>query len=109
MNNERFERFKAKHPNWSDEQIWTAVSLDMAQDTTIEEKGGDIDPNDADIWKEIVSQAKDWIKEVLPQVFEKVKALFDNIIHQISEWVKKNIPVIMEKIKDFIGSWMKKA
>ena len=33
---EKFDIIKEKHPNWSDEQIWSAVSLDMEADRVIE-------------------------------------------------------------------------
>ena len=104
MNNERFDRIKAKHPDWSDEQIWMAVSLDMQQDITIDQKGGDIDPDDPSIWKEIVEKAKDWLREVLPAIFEKVKEVFSNLLSQIKEWINKNIPVIMDRIREWIES-----
>lgn len=35
MNNLKFDEIKAKHPEWSDEQIWTAISLDMQADNVI--------------------------------------------------------------------------
>ena len=74
-NNERFDRIKAKHPDWSDDQVWMAVSLDLQQDATIEQNK-DVDPNDPNIWKTIVTKAKGWLQEVLPVVFEKVKEIF---------------------------------
>ena len=104
MNNERFERIKAKHPDWSDEQIWMAVSIDMQHDTTIENEGDDIDPNDPTTWKIIISKAKDWLSEVLPAIFEKVKEIFSNLLNRLKEWVAENIPVIIERIREYIGS-----
>ncbi|MCR4812804.1 MAG: hypothetical protein K5867_09475 [Bacteroidales bacterium] len=103
MNNERFERIKAKHPDWSDEKIWMAVSLDMETDETIERGGKNIDANDPHIWETIISRAKEWLSEVLPVIFEKVKEFFTNVLNQIREWISKNIPVVMEKIQEFLG------
>ena len=54
MSNVKFDEIKAKHPEWSEEQIWTAVSLDMQADNVITQKGEDIDSNDLDIIKEIL-------------------------------------------------------
>ena len=48
MNNQKYEEFKAKHPEWTDEQILTAISLDMQSNKVIEEKGENVDPNDPD-------------------------------------------------------------
>lgn len=103
MNNERFERIKAKHPDWSDEQIWMAVSIDMAQDDTIEKKGADIDPNDPNIWEVIITKAKDWLSEILPVVFEKVKEVFTNLLNKIKEWISENLPIIIERVREWIS------
>ena len=43
MSNPKYDEYKAKHPDWSDEQIWTAISLDMEADVVIENKGKDVD------------------------------------------------------------------
>ena len=104
MNNERFERIKAKHPDWSDEQIWMAVSIDMETDKTIDNKGGDIDPNDPTIWESIISKAKDWLSEVLPVIFEKVKEIFTDLLNHLKVWVIENAPLIFERIREFIGA-----
>lgn len=101
--NERFDRIKAQHPDWSDEQVWMAVSLDLQQDATIDQEGDDIDPNDPAIWKTIVTKAKDWLHEVLPVVFEKVKDIFTELLNRLKEWIAENIPVLMERIWDMIG------
>ncbi len=109
MNNERFERIKAKHPDWSDEQIWMAVSIDMQQDATIDQKGDDIDPNDPNIWEDIITKAKDWLSEVLPVVFEKVKEVFTNLLNQIKEWVSENLPIIIEKVREWLAYYFARS
>ena len=109
MNNERFERIKAKHPDWSDEQIWMAVSIDMQQDATIDQKGDDIDPNDPNIWEVIITKAKDWLSEVLPVVFEKVKEVYTNLLNQIKEWVSENLPIIIEKVRDWLAYYFARS
>ena len=103
MNNEKFERIKAKHPDWSDEQIWTAVSIDMQQDATISQKGEDIDPNDPKIWETIISKAKDWLEEVLPIVFERVKDFFNRLLTNVKNWISEHIPDIFKLVRNFIG------
>ncbi len=104
INNERFDRIKAKHPDWSDEQVWMAVSLDMQQDTTIDQNK-DVDPKDPNIWETIVIKAKGWLQEVLPVVFEKVKEFFNTLLRRIREWIEENVPVIMENIRNIIGGF----
>ena len=77
MSNPKYDKYKALHPDWSDEQIWTAISLDMEADVVIEKKGDDVDPDDTDVIKEIRVGARNWLYEVLPQIFERVKNFFD--------------------------------
>lgn len=106
--NERFDRIKAKHPDWSDDQVWMAVSLDLQQDATIEQNK-DVDPNDPNIWKTIVTKAKDWLQEVLPVVFEKVKEIFAALLNRLKEWIAENVPVIFEKITELISGFTRRC
>ena len=107
-NNERFDRIKAKHPDWSDDQVWMAVSLDLQQDATIEQNK-DVDPNDPNIWKDIVNKAKDWLQEVLPVVFEKVKEIFAELLNRLKEWIAESIPVVFERLTDLIGGYTRRG
>ena len=101
--NSKFEEMKAKHPEWSDEQIWTAISLDMEADAIIERKGQDVDPNDPDIIEEIIRGAMAWLDEVLPIVFEKVKEVFHRILNRIGEWVREGIAYVIENLPYFFS------
>ena len=106
--NERFDRIKAKHPDWSDDQVWMAVSLDLQQDASIEQNK-DVDPKDPNIWKTIVTKAKDWLQEVLPVVFEKVKEIFAALLNRLKEWIAENVPVIFEKITELISGFTRRC
>lgn len=103
MSNAQFERIKAKHPGWSDEQIWTAVSIDMESGRVFGEEGKDVDPNDPNIFKSIVEGAKQWMQEVLPAIFEKVKDFFNNLLVQVKAWIEQKLPEIMGRIMGWIG------
>lgn len=98
MNNEKYNEIKAKHPEWSDEQIWTAISLDMEADNVIENKGTDVNPDDPDIIKEIIIGARKWLSEVLPQIFERVAQFFDKLITTIGSWVQKGLTYVIDLI-----------
>ena len=100
--NRKFQEFKAKHPDWSDEQIWLAISLDMETDKTIEEKGGNIDPNDPTIFKRIIKGARDWLESVLPIIFETVKPYLDELVANIKVWIQKGIEWIIKNIPKLI-------
>jgi hypothetical protein len=97
---EKFDIIKEKHPNWSDEQIWSAVSLDMEADRVIEEKG-EISPDDPDIIEEIIRGAMEWLDDALPMIMEKVRDLFNALLQNIGNWLRKG----MEYVMDFIGNW----
>lgn len=103
MDNLKFNEIKAKHPDWSDEQIWTALSLNMEADNVIENAGDDIDPNDPDIIKEIIVGAQNWLKEVLPNIFAKVAQFFEGMISTIGEWVQKGLSYVVDAIARLLG------
>lgn len=102
-NNETYNRIKSEHPNWNEEQIWTAVSLFMEADNVIEKEGADINSEDPEIFTQIVKRAKEWLSIVLPQIFEKVKDLFNNLLNKLKTWVSANWPKIVKVITDFVG------
>lgn len=103
MDNPKFNEIKAKHPDWSDEQIWTALSLNMEADNVIDNAGDDIDPNDPDIIKEIIVGAQNWLKEVLPNIFAKVAHFFERMISTIGEWVQKGLSYVIDAIARLLG------
>lgn len=98
MNNKRYDYYKSKHPEWSEDQIWTAVSLDMESDKVVEQEGGDIDPNDPDLIAKILNGARNWLSEVLPDIFAKVSAFFDKMISTIGEWIQKGLTYVVDAI-----------
>jgi len=100
MNNERYNKLKEEHPDWTDEQIWTKISIEMEADTTIN-KNEDINPNDPDIVKLILEGAKKWLKEALPQIFARVKEFFEDVIANVKTWIKKGFDYVVELIGRF--------
>ena len=105
MNNSKYDEMKSKHPDWSDEQIWTAISLDMEADKVIDEKGSDVNPDDPNIIKEILIGAKKWLSEVLPQIFERVRNFFDKLITTIGTWVKKGLAYVVDLIDTLFSEY----
>lgn len=96
--NKRYQFYKEQHPDWSDEQIWTAVSIDMQTAQTVKQGGEDFDINDSEIVKTILEKAQIWLEEVLPAIFEKVKDFFMKAISTIAEWIGKGINYLVEVI-----------
>lgn len=99
---EQYEKYKQNHPDWSDEQIWTAISIDMQADKVIEDAGADIDPGDPDIMTAIIRGAMEWLDDALPIIFEKVKDFFANLLSNIGTWVKKGIEYIINLIGESV-------
>lgn len=100
MKNERYEFYKRNHPDWSDEQIWTAISLDMQAENVVEKGGEDVDLEQPDVVEKILIGARNWLSNALPQIFQKVKDLFNDLINTIASWVQRGLQYVV----DFIGT-----
>lgn len=94
MQNERYEHIKSLHPEWSEEQIMIACSLGMEADKAVNENK-DLDPNDPDVIRRIIEGARNWLREVLPDVFAKVASFFDQLINSLGEWVSKGLSYLI--------------
>lgn len=103
MSNEKYNYYQKLHPEWSEEQIWAAVSIDMNAAKEINERGNDVSPNDPDLIKAVLDGARDWLREVLPNVFVKVQVFFDKLILSIGEWVQKGLSYVLELISKTLG------
>ena len=99
MNSERYNYYKQLHPDWSEEQIWTAVSIDMQAAKTVKQGGEDVDVTDPDVITDILSGAKRWLKEVLPNIFERIGKFIDNAIATVISWAKRGILYLKELIE----------
>ncbi len=95
--NQLFEKFSLIHPEWTEEQVWTRVALDIQTDNAIE-SGRDIDPNDAGFWRVLITKAKDWLSAVLPKIYEKVKEGFSKLLDSINQFVKEHARDILDAI-----------
>lgn len=94
-NNERYKFYKDNYPNMSDEQIWTAISLDIKSKDVVVKNGADVDINSPDIIDQIIRGAQRWLEANLPKIFEKVKAYFDKLLDHLAD-------IILQKVGDII-------
>lgn len=101
MDNPIYNRIKSDHPDWSEEQLLSAVSLSMQSEAVIEKAGADVDINSPDIIEQIIRGAEAWLEEVLPLVFEKVEQLFRNLLNHIGDWIRKGFDYVMRLIGEF--------
>lgn len=91
---EKYEYYKKLHPEWSHEQIVAAVSA--ANEVT--KAGKDANPNDPDLIRSVLQGAKEWLREVLPDVFAKVANFFDELINNVGKWVEKGLNYVIDAI-----------
>lgn len=101
--NTKFEEYKKQHPNWSDEQIWAAISIEMEADNVIENGGRDVNPNDPDLIKKIIIGAQNWLKDVLPDIFAKIAWAFEKLLTSIGDLVQRGLLFIVDAIAKILG------
>lgn len=102
-NHPKYKFYKQMHPEWSDDQIKTAISIDLSADNEITRAGANVDPNDPNLISNIIEGARTWLAEVLPQVFERVKGFFEQIINTLASWVQKGLQYVVDLIGTILG------
>lgn len=95
---EKYEYYKKLHPEWSQEQIMAAVSIDMSAANEVSKAGKDADPNDPELIGAVLQGAREWLHEVLPEVFAKVAEFFDYLITNIGKWAEKGLAYVVDAI-----------
>lgn len=83
-----FERIKAKHPDWSDDKIWTQVAVEIQGEIIVDKNPNG---NFQDILLQVLEKAKEWLLEKLPEIFAKVVDFFDNLLNSLPEWAKNGL------------------
>lgn len=101
-NNERYKFYKSNYPDWSDEQIWMAISIDLKAKDTVKSNCGDIDLCDESVMVSIIEGARQWLNVVLPDIYEKVKVFFDKIIINIGKWIQKGLNYLIDKLDKLV-------
>ena len=101
-NNERYRFYKNNYPDWSEEQIWMAISIDMKAKDAIKSNCSDIDLHNESIMLSIIEGAREWLNVVLPNIYEKVKAFFDKIIINIGRWIQKGLNCLFDEFDKLI-------
>ena len=98
MMEEKYNYYKKLHPEWSHEQIMAAVSIEMSAADKVTKAGKDADPNDPELIRSVLLGAKEWLHEVLPEVFAKVANFFDDLINNIGKWIEKGLGYVINAI-----------
>ncbi len=98
-----FRELKAKHPDWSDEQIWTQVSIMISGADAVTSGGPDVNPTE-EIIRIVLEKAKEWLFEVLPDVFMKVADFFTELIDSLPDWAKNGLKFAFKLIARHFGN-----
>ena len=97
--NERYDYYKKLHPDWSDDQIKVAISIELSAEDKINKAGHDASPNDPVLMRSIIEGARNWLRDVLPDVFAKVGEFFDKMIQTVGQWVQKGLAFAINAIE----------
>ena len=88
------------HPDWSDDQIWTNVSVQMNAQDVISAAGADVSPT-VELIRIILEKAQKWLMEVLPEIFERVAEFFVELLSTLPDWAQRGIQYIFELIRTY--------
>lgn len=94
---EDFAYIERKHPNWSFSQVIVKLEFDIRTDTTINEGGKDVDPQDPDIWLTILGGVK-----VALSKFKSISASITNAINGAISSLKQMISLGIRKVGNAI-------
>lgn len=83
-----YQEIREAHPEWSDEQVWTQVSIRLSGEQTIS-LNPDMTVNDNEVVRTIIEMADQWVRDNLPYIWEKVKDWFTNILNNLIDWFKE--------------------
>lgn len=82
-----FQECKKNHPNWSNEKVWTFVSLTFACDDVIGSSSSDVSFSE-NLLESVLDKAKKWLLENVPMAHENVADIFAELKNNSSEWTK---------------------
>lgn len=97
-----FKELKEKHSDWSDEQIWTNVSVMLSSAEAITDGGTDTTYSE-DLLRTVLDKARQWLLETLPEIFEKVADFFTELIDSLPNWAKQGIKYAFKLIVNYFN------
>ena len=81
-----FEEIQATHPEWSDEQVWTQVSVRLIGEEVIDKSDGGITDSIIDA---IFEGARRWLIDNLPAIWESVRDWFSDMLIKAYNWFRE--------------------
>lgn len=104
MDTKRFNELRSMYPEWSDEKIWTTISIERSSTEAIEAGGTNVSVT-PEFVRTIVNAAGEWLKRELPNIYNKVADFFIVILDEIKRWVKENLPDLLEQLWIYITNY----
>lgn len=99
-----YDHIKEQHPEWDHKKIIVKMALSKQMDDAIETGHEDISPNNPELIKEILRNAKRFLQECGINI-ESLFRIIDNAIATISYYVKYGLSYANNKIKE-IWNWI---
>lgn len=98
---ELYKLVKDLHPDWTDEMIWTQVSVLIAADGPVSNSDPST-PLDT-ILKIVIQKAEEWLRENLPKIFAKVSEFFVQLWNRLPDIIMNGIDYIWRVIEDIFN------
>ena len=93
--NKLFKQVKSEHGDWSDEQIWTQVSVMINSADVISGQGPNVSLTQ-DLLRTILVKAKEWMRNTLPTIFGKVVGFFDELLNNFLSGPKRDCHLFLK-------------
>ena len=96
---ELFAQIKKEHPDWTEEQIWTQVSILISAENEVA-NDSNVNPTEEFI-KLVLEKAQEWLIEVLPHIFFFFSKFFAHLLERLPDWFHKGISYVYDCITKY--------
>lgn len=94
-----YDRYKSQHPGWSHKQIMFKIGMDKTAEK-IADRGGDPNPEDPQILKEILEGAKSFLIGV-GIVVGTIISIIDDALETLGGLIYEGISYVGNKLQEF--------
>lgn len=99
MNKDKlYQQVKEQHPDWTDEQIWTQVSVMIGADDAVTNSDPST-PLEA-LLEIVIRKAEEWLRTNLPRIFAKVVDFFAQLWERLPDIVMRGLNYLWRVIED---------
>lgn len=103
MDTTRFNELRSMYPDWSEEKIWTTISIEQQSANIIDDNpGSEATP---EFLRIMLKKAGEWLEAELPHIYERVADFFISILDELARWIRENLPDLLERMWRFVTSY----